>query len=72
MKQIVIYRQPRDFPKEYVAREWFVEAGGTLRAGEIVARDFAPEPLRAVARRQGLCPVARDPSDDPSILETWI
>jgi hypothetical protein len=73
---------PKRFPM------WTVYGPGTSdHPGRFVARLFwsipKPEPTNAVVRSgnldelrsllpPGLCPVPRDPSDDPNILETWI
>lgn len=68
LPQFVIYNSPRDYPGQYVVRMWrtipevgpteLVKSFDTLRE----AQDFIPE---------GLFRMARQPEDDPTILEVW-
>ena len=70
MKQYVIYKHPKDFPNSYVVRTF-----------EIVPKEVKPTDQFAVAKTlkelRALIPpqciaIARDPTDDPCIVEVWI
>jgi hypothetical protein len=67
-----IYDHPRDYPHSFVARKFEVGAGGvtTATAEMIVAPDLAG--IRRVLANRGLTCLARDPADDPNIVETWL
>jgi hypothetical protein len=62
-----IYDHPKDFPDLFVARKFV----GEMPASEAYAHS-AIEPLRELMRGFGLVCLARSPSDDPAIVETWI
>lgn len=66
-----IYDSPSDHPGKFVVREWFTGKGiiepvsgdATVHDDIWAARGAIPE---------GLVPMARNMSDDPCIVETWI
>lgn len=64
-----VYQRPADFPTKFVARRW-------LATGELVATDnvLLDDTLDALRNRlpPGLIQMPRDPSDDPTIVETWL
>lgn len=63
----VVYKHPRDWPDWYVARMFMNEiATGNL----IICREI--DALRVELCALGLTPLARNPGDDPVILETWL
>ena len=68
----VITENPSDYPGRFVVRKHMVEPGGCdvalLRPTVVVG---TLEEARA-AVPPGLVHVARDPFDDPVIVETWI
>ena len=67
-----VYDHPRDFPHNWVAREWTVTAGKTIATGNFM---LAPdvEMLREMLLTQmHLHRVPRSEGDDPKIVETWI
>lgn len=76
-----VYAHPRDFPGEFVAREWKASRGRTA-AGEMVARaadlDGCRRALDLHLRRDGrgglemLHRIAASVDDDRTIVETWI
>lgn len=78
-----IYRDPRDYPGKVVARRWVVERIGTA-AGERPTEDVivgaeldeVRDKLHAYPHRpeHHFCGVmlARDPADEPQIVETWL
>jgi len=66
----VVYNHPKDFPEGFIARLHLAVDGRTLptaavqRAGTLAElRDLLP---------RGLVRIARNPQDDPVILETWL
>jgi hypothetical protein len=67
-----IFDRPRDYPDGYIARCF--ESGGGMP--EPVATDYTIMGDLALIRqsmeRCGLYRMARDPSDDPVIVETWL
>lgn len=67
LRLYVIYDHPRDHPAWYVVRAWELD-----EPREIVALSDDLEVLRAMLAGQGLTCLARDPADDPAIVETWL
>jgi hypothetical protein len=67
-----VYKHPKDYPDKFVARRFDVDAAGPKpSASVIVAADL--ETLRDIlAREMHLTCLARDPSDEPQIVETWL
>jgi hypothetical protein len=72
MAMWTVYDHPRDFPNNYVAREWIAEDGRTRPTGNfLLANDI--EVLREILLAQmHLHRLPRSESDDPKIVETWI
>lgn len=66
-----VYAQPSDYPDDWIARKWLVGLGGPpLATDDAVAGDL--ENIRRFMEDMGLACLPRDPSDDPTIVETWI
>lgn len=63
-----VYKKPRDYPSEYVARPFFVE--GAKPIGFIVTANSLEEVRKLLPA--GLCMIERSDIDDPVIVETWI
>jgi hypothetical protein len=65
-----IYSSPRDYPGLFVAREWRINARGQTATGHLIF----DETLAGLRDRlpPGLACLARDPTDDPVIVETWV
>jgi hypothetical protein len=64
----VIYDRPRDYPHHVIVRKWLV--GRRSWAGPAT-----PHPSISAARSSlppGLIRLARDPSDEPQIVESWV
>lgn len=62
----VIYNSPDDYPGEYVARAWLLDHPTSYMVRGTTLEDV---------RRQlpyGLTRIARDETDDPCIVETWL
>ncbi len=70
MNLYVVYRNPSDFPGQYVARRQTV-GPGTIR---IAAQPLAVGTLDQVrtALPPGLTRLERSPADDPAIFEVWL
>lgn len=67
----VVYDHPKDFPDGYVARKWIV---GDDHEGptDVAMWSDKLEEVRDFLENLGLVKLARDPSDEPQILESWI
>ena len=73
MQQWVIYDHPRDFPNNIVVRHWLIWRGGEISAtDEVWLRDDV-EGARDVIRANfpDGYRLARQPDDDPTIVEVW-
>lgn len=68
----VVYAHPKDDPDVFVARRWELGQAGGLEPTMVVMRDADLERLRGVLRARGLFHLARDPADDPVIVEVWL
>lgn len=67
----VVYDHPKDYPDGYVARKWIAnaeDAGPT----DVAMWSNNLEEVRDFLENLGLVKLARDPSDDPVIVESWI
>jgi hypothetical protein len=65
-----VYRYPRDYPGKFVARKFLVTAPDPTVTAEMFIADDLDE-IRALLP-PGLVRIARSPSDDPVIVETWL
>ncbi len=70
LSQWVIYKQPRDYPGQYVLRRWLADADGPRPTGEVALADSL-EAIRA-ALPGGLTCIGRYADDDPCIVEVWL
>lgn len=62
-----VYDHPKDWPHGFLARKWY----GECPTSEVLAAPTL-ETLRWELEERGFIPLARDPGDDPCIVETWI
>lgn len=64
-----VYERRADYPTKFVARRW-------LATIQLVATDdvLLDDTLEALRNRlpPGLVQMPRDPSDDPTIVESWL
>jgi hypothetical protein len=67
-----IYNHPKDYPKSFVARLWYVGAGGSPIPTDQVIVFPTLEAIRDRMRAQGLTRLMRNENDDPVIIETWL
>ena len=63
----VIYDHPKDFPDSVVVRIWWGEVPDTL-----TQHFLSVDAARRHMLYRGRVPLARDKSDDPCIVESWI
>lgn len=71
MIQWVIYDHPRDHPTMFVARKWWIDAGGPKPTTDMMLSENVKD-LRNAMIHMGLTCLHRAPNDDPAILEVWI
>jgi hypothetical protein len=71
LRMWTVYKHPKDYPSDYVARLWEVNASGPVATASVV---IAPslEFLREQMMEMGLVMMTRSPKDDPVIVETWL
>jgi hypothetical protein len=69
-----IYRNPSDSPGTYVLRGWEIMSGVVVYGPGVAMpeTDEALEALRRTMELEGRICLARSPSDDPVIVESWI
>lgn len=69
-----IYRRPRDYPNDFVARAWRIEAGGKIEMmlTVIVKPTLAELRSRLLEEYPNLVCLPRKTMDDPVIVETWV
>lgn len=72
LRMYTVYDHPDDFPADYVAREWVIQAGQDAAPGQVVVRAPDLEVVRMALSSQGLHRLERQPEDDPKIVETWL
>lgn len=66
LPMITIYKQPEDYPNQYVARVWDVN-----RPTHLIALADTLEELREAIPDE-MCNIGRQPQDDPCIVEVWV
>ena len=71
--QVVIYKGPKDYPHDYVARRWNIVPGGLDPTDEIfVAKKIVDVRSWVKENYPGLCQMDPFSDDDPCIHEVWI
>jgi hypothetical protein len=65
-----IFNRPLDHPDKVVVRKFKIEAGMVEPTDDIILCESVEEARTKIP--YGLVPIERDPSDNPSIVETWI
>lgn len=67
-----VYKNPKDYPDEYIAREWRLDANGNPVASvDEMIRNARLEPIQKELLCKGLYPYPPFPDDDPVIVECW-
>jgi hypothetical protein len=65
-----IYRYPRDYPRDHVARRFDISRGVVLATDDTLIDSL--DALRIHFRTLGMTRLKRDKEDDPVIVETWV
>jgi len=66
-----VYANPSDYPGKYVARRSEVRGDGPTVTADLIVADTL-RAIREELRNRGLLCLARDPDDDPVIVEIWL
>ena len=66
-----VYDHPNDYPHCYVARRYEIDSKGARPTVDIMISPNI-DALRTALSARGLIPIARNPEDDPKIVETWL
>lgn len=69
---VVVYKNPSDYPGEYVARDQFTLQNGQVKPGEVIANCKNYLCIERVLNYTGLVKTQLHPNDDPAILEIWV
>ncbi|MDR3554756.1 MAG: hypothetical protein P4L55_08370 [Syntrophobacteraceae bacterium] len=67
----VVYDHPADHPDHYIARKFLI-TNFAVEPTTRCAQSRRLQVLQTALQRKGLTRLARDISDDPVILETWL
>jgi len=66
-----VYDHPSDFPHCYVARRHAIVQGQSVATTQVMVSNEL-RALQGMLRGMGLVKLARDPDDDPVIVEVWL
>lgn len=72
MRHWVVYESPRDYPGQYIAREWLIRRG---ELEPVWTRNIRLAPTLDAVREMlpsGLVCTQRRDGDDPTIVEVWL
>lgn len=72
LEMFTVYENPRDFPGQYVARRFVIEASGPKPDPEPLIVSNLLGAIRAEMYRRGLVCLTRADNDDPCIVEVWL
>jgi len=67
-----IYDRPTDFPEDYVARRWVIDAHGACATDRILVSKHDLQWLREQMIDMHLTVLPRSDGDAPCIVETWL
>lgn len=71
--QVVIYKNPKDYPSKYVARRFNIIASGPTPTEEVFFSDTLKQiRMQVMERYPNLLQIERDPNDEKHIYEVWI
>jgi hypothetical protein len=65
-----IYDRPSDCPDGFIARRFEVGGGQPVATGDTLTGEL--EALRQTFWKAGMLKLARERSDEPQIVETWV
>ena len=71
MIQYVLYREPRDFPHDYVVRSWSISEG-KIEPLSVVVKSGNLTTIYDHMGSMGLYYMPRQTNDDPCIMGVWI
>ncbi|MBW2672372.1 MAG: hypothetical protein JRD89_03000 [Deltaproteobacteria bacterium] len=66
-----IYEHPLDYPRHFVVRRWLTQGDGKLYADVVPRLAESLNEARELIPSERVC-VGRDPTDDPTLCETWL
>jgi hypothetical protein len=74
IEMFVVYKNPRDYPKQYVVRRWVIINGNTLCDKQPLSVDNSLDDARRhlQVKERGLTRLERHARDVASILEIWV
>jgi hypothetical protein len=67
-----VYECPSDFPEHFVARRFEVDGSGARPTPSIIMSNDIETLRDVLCFEMRLTVLARDPADDPKIVETWL
>jgi len=67
-----VYKHPKDYPNDYVARRFEVDARGPRPTESIIISETLETLRDVLAFEMHLTPLDRNEGDDPVIVETWL
>lgn len=70
MRIYTIYDHPKDYPNHFVMRVFDVSASASTPTGDFTIADTLEEVRKAIPS-ECVC-IARDLTDDPVVVESWI
>lgn len=71
MYQWAVYKYPKDFPGEFIARKWAIEGENYYPTTEYI-RSGDLSVIQNTLTRKGLVKLMPSVNDDPVILEVWL
>jgi len=67
-----VYKHPKDYPNNYVARRFDVDADGPKASNSVIIMDDLDDLRDILAFQMHLVCLSRNEGDDPVIVETWL
>ena len=70
-----VYEKPKDYPDKWVCRRWEMDKDDSamLATSDVITgTSYAAVITALLSQTVGLVRIARDPSDDPCIVESWL
>lgn len=72
LRQVVLYRKPKDMPDHYVVRQWKISAGQLTPLQPAFGFKEESKARAFIAQEwPHLVPLGRDNDDDPVIVGVW-
>ena len=67
-----VYENQNDYPDKFVARRFEVDASGPVPTASVIICDDLDQLRDMLFSELHLTCLARDPNDEPQIVETWL